>query len=91
MSCEIIQFSTAAQAARTPTHQPAAAEVTAIGVRVLTPRQLRRAVSRAGPVSDCLLGKDAPAAFPGVMGSGPAERPSRPSRSCWSRRHAGWE
>jgi hypothetical protein len=43
MSCEIIQFSTAAQAARTPTHQPAAAEVTATGARVLTPRQLRRA------------------------------------------------
>ena len=43
MSCEIIQFSTAAQAARTATHQPAAAEVTATGARVLTPRQLRRA------------------------------------------------
>src|SRR5258708_3991286 len=43
------------------------------------------------PVSDSLLGKDAPAALRESGDPGPAERPSRSSRSGWSRRHAGWE
>jgi hypothetical protein len=43
MSCEIIQFSAAARPARKVTYKPAAAEGTAIGDGVLTPRQLRRA------------------------------------------------
>jgi hypothetical protein len=42
MSCEIIQFSTAARPARKGTYKPAATEGTAIGNRVLTPRQRRR-------------------------------------------------
>jgi hypothetical protein len=43
MSCEIIQFSAAARPARKVTYKPVAAEGTAIGDGVLTPRQLRRA------------------------------------------------
>jgi hypothetical protein len=42
MSCEIIQFSAASRPARKGTYKPAAAEGTAIGDGVLTPRQLRR-------------------------------------------------
>lgn len=42
MSCEIIQFSAAARPARKGIDKPDAAEVPAIGNRVLTPRQRRR-------------------------------------------------
>src|SRR5258707_11195842 len=43
MTCEIIQFSAATRPARKVIDRPAAAEVTAIGNRALTPRQRRRA------------------------------------------------
>jgi hypothetical protein len=42
MSCEIIQFSTAARPARPVSDKQTPSEVTAIGNRVLTPRQRRR-------------------------------------------------
>ena len=42
MSCEIIQFSTAARPGRSASDKQAPMGVTAIGNRVLTPRQRRR-------------------------------------------------